>query len=617
MANRQLILQKYAAGMQIFLMYKDLFPDKRDSIDMVIKQFEPYIIMKTPTPDNYGFYESFIIKNAPSENAFVAVQRMTDVYISKKQWDSAVAVYKHFKPFFKGMEGRFDTIISILKAPETGVRVNNLGNKINSRLDEWDPNPTPDGRFMFFSSRDRQGGFGKADVYISRCQNGEWQAPVNAGRSINGPNDETVDNVTADGNGLFLSGDFPGTYGNFDIYYINATKEGWGTLVHYPPPINSRYFDEGANMTADGKAMLFTSDRPGCVGGYIPYGIPYHGLEMGNMDIFVCLKTDSGWSQPINLGPTVNTPYAERSPYLHPDGRTLYFSSNGHPGIGRLDVFKTVRLREDSWTEWSEPVNLGKEINSEKDDWGYKVTLSGDSAFFAGNNRADGYGGWDLYSVSLPKEVRPEKVVTIKGKVLNSDGLPLDAAIKWENLTTGENAGILSSSPSDGSYIIILQPGKHYGYYAEKQGYYPASSNIDLRNTSGDTTITENIILYSAVEIKGKQLNIRINNIFFDFDDFALKPESFPELDRLYEFLTSNPDAHVFIEGHTDNVGTEKYNQELSSHRAESVLKYLVTKGVKSNRVKAYGFGAKHPISDNETDEGRAKNRRVEFRLEE
>ncbi|MFN3306921.1 MAG: OmpA family protein, partial [Candidatus Kapaibacteriota bacterium] len=324
-------------------------------------------------------------------------------------------------------------------------------------------------------------------------------------------------------------------------------------------------------------------------------------------------KTDSGWSTPINLGTTINTPYAERSPYLHPDGKTLYFSSDGHPGLGRLDVFKSVRVREDSWTEWSEPINLGKEINTILDDWGYKISLRGDSAFFASHWRTDGYGGWDLYTVALPKFAKPQKFATVRGKIIDHTGKFLSAKINIEDLTTGKNVGSYTSSTEDGSFLLVLPLGRNYGYYAEKSGYFPLSNNLDLTYFERDTNIFLDLIMYPIDFLVERQKKVRLNNIFFDFDKYELKPESFPELNRVVKILNENPDFRIHIEGHTDSIGTNEYNLQLSRKRAEAVRNYLVAKGIATYRIAIFGFGSTIPIATNETEEGRALNRRVEI----
>ena len=600
----------------VYLKFMDLFPSRKAYFEGQINNFVPQMLLFAPKADQRETFEMFVKAYAPSEDAFVAVQRLAEESIVAKNWDEAAGIFKEYKPLFPDMEDRFTKIIDLLEADEEGIEIHSLGPNINTRLSEWDPSPSPDGKYLFFSASARPGSFGGEDVWYSQNVNGVWQKARNVGKSINGSNNETVDNVTVDGNGLLLSGNFQGTYGDFDIYYVNATSDGWGTMEHFPMPINSRYHDEGANFTPDGKAIIFTSDRPGGIGKYAQHGTILHGNNIGNQDIYICFKTENGWSEPVNLGPTINTPYCERSAYLHPDGKTLYFSSEGHYGLGRLDVFKSVRLREDSWTEWSEPVNLGKEINTATDDWGYKVCLSGDSAIFAGKDRPGGYGEWDIYSITLPKNLRPEKVITIQGKVTDAKGNPLEAELKWEDLSTQKNVGILRSNPVDGSYIIVLNQGKNYGYYADKSGYYPTSNNIDLRTDSDVTVINRDIILTSAKEMKETKAKIKINNIFFDYDKFDLKPESYPELDRLATFLKSNPATIVHIDGHTDNTGTQKYNLELSKHRATSVVNYLESKGLSKSSFKIQGYGQEHPIETNETEEGRSQNRRVELWFE-
>ncbi len=609
--NRQISSGRSAVARDILIKCKPLFPNRAQFFDNQIYLNEEQMLSQTPSFDIDYLYEEYIRDKAPSENAFVALQRRADNYINTRNWDSAIFIFNKFKPLFPDMTNRIDKIISILSAKTEGIIVRNLGTVINTEKDEWDPNPTPDGKYLYFSARDRQDSYGLTDIYVSKLENGVWQSPKNIGPPISGRNDETIDNITADGNTLLLSGTFEGTFGNFDIYTATKTEKGWGNLEHLPYPINTVYTDEGGNLTSDGKALLFSSDRPGGIGQYVPFGTLFHGTSNGNMDIYVCLKTDSGWVGPINLGPTINTQYSERSPYLHPDGRTLYFSSEGHPGLGKLDVFKSYRLKEDSWTEWSEPINLGKEINSILDDWGYKITVGGDSAFFAGHWRTIGYGGWDLFSISLPKFAKPDKVLTIKGKVTDNKGNPLSSKILWEDLTTGKNVGVLHSDPSDGSYIIILPLGKNYGFYAEKSGYYPLSKSIDLTKEKKESEIIENITLLPIEDILKQETKVSLNNIFFDFDKYTLKKESYPELDRLTKLIKENPKYKIKIEGHTDNIGSESYNIQLSQKRAESVKNYIVSKGVSPKRFSLIGYGSSIPQATNDTEEGRATNRRV------
>ncbi len=613
LVNSYINLRQPIQSYYFWKKFNKLFPNRSNELSNQIRNIQEFVSFYSAKPEDYALYEDFIQTFAPEENAFVALQRRIDNYLNFRKWDSAKIVLNRFKPLFPDKKSFIEKVIQILEAPPQNISVRNLGPTINTSNDEWDPCPTPDGKYLFFSTRNRPDGYGNSDVFVSKNIKGEWQRAENLGPSVNGKNDETIDNVTVDGTGLLLSGTFEGTFGQFDIYYIQRNDNGWGMLEHLPYPINTKYVDEGACLSSDGKVLIFTSDRPGGVGEFHPYGSLYHGNQMGNMDLYACFKTDTGWSQPINLGPTINTPFAERSPYLHPDGRTLYFSSDGHPGLGKLDVFKAVRLREDSWTEWSEPINLGKEINTILDDWGYKISLKGDSAFFAGQWRTGGFGGWDLYSVTLPSYARPQQFATITGKIQDPTGKPLSAKVKFEDLSKNSSIGEVQSHPEDGSYIIILPLGKNYGYFIEKEGYFPSSNNIDLTNISKDTAITYDIILYPLDFLLEKKKKVRLNNIFFDFDKYELKPESFPELNRIVKILKDNPLLNIHIEGHTDSVGTEEYNMQLARRRAESVRNYLVNKGISNYRIVVFAFGSSIPIAPNTTEEGRALNRRVEI----
>lgn len=597
----------------VYSLFKTYFPGREDFFDRQKEHYTQAMLSLDPDPTSIRAYDVYINEEAPSEDAFVAVQRIAGPYIERRSWDSAADVYRRYLPLFPHFQGRIQRIIEILEAPEEGIQVRNIGPTINSRRAEWDPTPTPDGRYLFFSANNRRGGKGRDDIWLSVMKDDNWQKPKPLGNDINSRGDETIDNVTPDGTGLMMSGTFDSTFGGFDIFQARKSSEGWSSIEHFPRPVNSEYVDEGACLTADGMALVFTSDRPGGQGQFHRFSELFHGSIHGNMDIYVCLRTDTGWSEPINLGPVVNTPFAERSPYLHPDGKTLYFSSDGHPGLGRLDVFKTTRLSDDSWTDWSEPVNFGKEINSSSDDWGYNITVHGDTAFFSALDRPDSYGNWDIYTIKIPKNVRPGPVILIKGTVTDAEGNPLSAGIKWEDLKTGEIAGMLRSDPADGAYTIALPPGRHYGYYAELDGYYPTSKSIDLRQLVAEPDVKENIVLVSIKEMKEKGAKVRINNLFFDFDKAELKKESFPELRRLAAFLKKNKGLKVQIDGHTDKVGSESYNFELSERRAEAVRNYLISLGCNPMRFSIKGYGTRKPMGDNQTDFGRSMNRRVEI----
>jgi alpha-tubulin suppressor-like RCC1 family protein/outer membrane protein OmpA-like peptidoglycan-associated protein len=557
----------------------------------------------------------FKMSSNSDERTFQDVLKSTSKIIQEKDWNGAVKSFQYYRPQFPTMGDRFEKTIRLFESGEDELVIKNMGSSINSDASEFLPLLTFDGKKMYFTGLKRKGGEGWEDIFVSEFSDGNWSEAMGLGSDMfNSVSSKAAIGISADGNRLFLFGNFKPNLGRGDICYSDQTYYGWSPIQHFPEPVNSQYFDCDAFNTSDGMAMLFVSERPGGIGDYHEKDEYFNG-HSGNSDIYVCTKTDSGWSDPINLGIMINTPYDERTPFLHPDGKTLYFSSDGHYGLGSHDVFKTVRLNDTLWTEWSEPINLGKGINSTGSDWGYRISTDGTLAYFSASERSDGFGKGDIYSVTLPEMARPEAVVTISGKVTDEKWVPLETAIKWDNLTTQQNVGELKSNPENGNYFIVLPLGKKYGYFAEKEGYYSASKNIDLTNDSTSKNLTENIILYSIEKMKTNPEAIVINNIFFDFNKFELKPESFPELNRLTNVLISNPGTKVEIDGYTDNVGTVEYNNTLSLNRAKAVVGYLISKGCKPTNLVAKGNGQSNPIADNSSEEGKAKNRRVEFKF--
>lgn len=591
------------------------FVSSRKPENMIMQSLD---LTANPTSETIHLFRRYIERNAPRFEAILALQKLIQKDIGNEKWKSAADTCLLYRKYFKDSTEKIDALIDLLTRNEPIIPVNNAGDSLNSSANEWDPNPTPDGKYFYQSTSGKRGGYGTEDVFISeRLPNGKWSLAKNIGKSINTRNlQETIDNISTDNNTLYLSGEFPGTFGKFDIFISEKTSEGWGPLKQMPKPINSEYHDESGCPTPDGKALLFTSDRPGSTGSFVPkQGYILNGTTWGNSDIYVCIKTDSGWSTPINLGKTINTQYAETSVFLHPDGRTLYFSSNGHPGFGGLDMFKSVRLKEDSWTEWSTPINLGRQLNGTSDDWGFHASVNTDTAYFAARDRKGGKGGWDIWTVKLNDQLRPLYVTSIHGKVTDENGNPLSARIKWEDLSTGKTIGELSSDPQDGSYYIALPLGKLYGFFADKEEYYPIAKNIDVRSSKEGKDSTVNIQLLSLNSIRSGKKSVLINNIFFDFDKWDIKEESYPELERLITLMNNEKELRIEISGHTDDKGSASYNNTLSKNRAEAVKTYLLTHGIETKRLQTKGYGKAKPLSTIDNEQERAKNRRVEFRV--
>ncbi len=554
---------------------------------------------------------------APSEDAFIALQYLASAQIYKRDWKKAIKLYEDNKFKFPGHEDRIDKIIEILSAPDIGIKLFNMGGNVNSLGKEYSPVISPDSKRIFFTGRDREDNIGGEDIFISQYVSNRWIISKPLIGKINTESNEYINSISADGNTLVLFGNYLNALGRGDNFYTEKTKNGFSEVHQYPEPINSKWWDADAYLTADGKAIIFSSERPGGVGDYHPKGDYHHGMYWGNTDLYVVLKeSDGSWGKTaINLGPGINTSYTERTPFLHPDGKSLYFSSDGHPGLGKADVFKVVRLNDSSWTEWSEPVNLGKEINTPQEDWGYKITTDGKQAFFSTVNEM-GFGEEDIYYVELPEEVQPvSDVVTINGKVLDENGNPVEATIKWEDVELKKEVGVAKTDPVTGEYFIALPTGRYYAYYADVKGFYSIVNYLDLTAAKAFEQINTNMSVISIEELQNSGMAIKIENIFFDSGKFDLKEESHEALSLLYRFMHANPEVKVDINAHTDDIGSDHFNQELSEKRASSVVQYLVQIGIEPGRLLPHGFGEAQPVGSNSTEEGRALNRRVEFRL--
>ena len=598
----------FEGELDIIEKFEKLYPDYEDkkSLDkeklLAIKAFR----LDIDKPYNkllHSAYTDYITKAAPRELAFVTLQRIISPSLFSKNWQAAIDTLNKYKKYFNN-DVRIKKMIDILSAPLNNLKAKSISNIINTKGHEYAPVVTVDNKTIYFCGRNRKHNIGGEDIFVSKHKNNTWTEP----KLINGINTPMAHEaplaISADENTLII-------YYNKDIYYSKNHYGRW-TQPRKFPSVNLEYsWEADAMLSSDGKAILFISDRKSNIGKHHVYGGLFHGGHKGNINIYVSTKTENGWSKPINLGKTINTPYAERSPFLHPDMKTLYFSSDGHGGLGNLDVYKTTRLNDSSWTEWSEPVNMGKEINSYGDEYDYRISTNGKYAFLSSYKQEN----FDIHTMEIPASMRPGYVAIISGTIKNNKGEIVEATIKWEDLKTGKIMGFSESNGTDGKYLIILPLGKNYGYFIEHKNYYPLSGNIDLINQEEQIEITKNFTLLSYVEIINNQLAIPLENVFFDHNQSKLKKESHSELNRLIKFINKNHDFKIEISGHTDNSGTTAYNKKLSQKRAEAVKHYLVSKGCKSTNLIAKGYGETKPVADNNTDKGKAKNRRVEFRV--
>lgn len=571
-------------------------------------------------------FDKYIKDAAPKELAYVAMLRLVENDLVNKRWGNAAATVEGYRKYFLSdgaMSKKIDMTLSLVNGNYRDIPVENVGAMVNTGAEEYAPVIAADNKMIYFCGRDRTDNMGKEDIFSAGLTKkppeitplgdtiidtaGTWEK-AELFRFINTKDgNEAPLSISVDGNTMLL-------FSGGDIFYSEKTATGWSDKKKFPPPVNSEFWEGDAMLTGDGKAILFASNRPGGMNRNIHQEF-YHGDVTYASDIYVSVKTETGWATPLNLGKNINTPFCERSPFLHPDMKSLYFSSDGHPGLGRLDVYKVTRLDE-SWSKWSEPVNLGKSINTTGPDWGYNITTYGIYAYFSAYN-SEKKMKEDIYRIVLPEDMRPDPVVTISGVVTDNHGTPLEAEIVWEDLSLNKEVGSLKSNPSDGSYFIILPVGKNYGYYAMKEGYYPVSKNVDVSQVHKFTEIKENIRMLSLEEMKKMKMAVRINNIFFDYAKASLRPESNAELDRLKELLgkieKTDPGYKIEISGHTDDQGSDQTNQPLSENRAKAVADYLIFQGIDVKHIRSAGYGKKKPLAPNKTEAGRQLNRRVEF----
>jgi outer membrane protein OmpA-like peptidoglycan-associated protein len=326
------------------------------------------------------------------------------------------------------------------------------------------------------------------------------------------------------------------------------------------------------------------------------------------------MQDDSVWTEPLNLGDVVNTAAEESAPFLAADDKSLYFSSRGFSGYGGNDIYMSKRL-DDTWTNWSEPENLGPEINSPLEDLFFNIPAESEFAYYS---RSITETNTDIFRVKLPILRSPETWVTVRGKLIDAQtGKPIGAKIIYERLPDGTELGITQSNPETGEYEIKLPAGYLYGIRAEAKDHISESQNLDLRNITSDVVLDDRNFSLQPIQVAriDENVSITLNNIFFDFDKATLRPESYPELNRIVTLLNERPTMLVEIDGHTCDIGEENYNMGLSERRAKSVQGYLLSKGIDAARVTVQFFGESKPAVENKDRTTRRKNRRVEFKI--
>ena len=479
----------------------------------------------------------------------------------------------------------------------------NMGDSINTRFDEYINAITPDEEWLYFTRKNPRGTetldenqVYEEDFYIAHKVDSSWSEAVNLGPPINTRGNEGALNISPDEKYLFFAAcNREDGYGSCDIYWSKRIGNQWSEPKNLGDIVNSAQWDSQPSFSSDGKTLYFASKRFG---------------GKGSSDIWKTeLNKDGQWSIPVNLGDSINTRNEEMAPFIHPDDQTLYFSSNGHPGLGGLDLFYS---RKSSIGEWERPVNMGYPINTFADEISLVVNAKGNIAYIS-SDIPGGKGRQDIYQFPLYTEARPMLTTYFKGTVYDAEtNEKLDARFELIDLATSRTTAESRSDKVTGGFLLVLPTEKNYALNVSKDGYLFFSDNFLLTGTNSlSKPFIENIPL-KPIKI-GEAVILK--NIFFDTDQYVLKDESLSELQKLLGFLQQNPKLRIAISGHTDNVGTEEHNLELSRNRAQAVYEYLLQNHIHASRLSFEGFGFNKPIDVNTTEQGRANNRRTEFKV--
>ena len=477
----------------------------------------------------------------------------------------------------------------------------NMG-PVNTEYDDYWPNISVDGQT--FSTTVLVGKLpgrkatsaDQEDIYQSYLQaNGTWSAAKPLGPPIQTKQNEGTQSFSLDGRYMFfVACNRKESLGGCDIYYSIKDGNKWGAPINPGAPLNTKHWESTPSISSDGRELFFASDRPGGLGG---------------KDIWKCEVSSNAdgtltFSTPVNMGASINTNKDEISPFIHPDNQTLYFSSKGWEGMGGYDVFFS---RKDENNVWSKAQNMGYPLNTHRDEIGFIVNSEGDKVYFASNGIEKNGRGKDIYEAVLDESLRPKKVDFFIGKIVDDEtGDPLGANVELFNMSNDKVITKTKSDKNTGKCILqIPSTGDDYGYNITAEGYMFLSEKIAEKNTGGETLI--------RLKKATAGSNLVLENVFFDTNSFGLKEESKSELNRIARFLSENPDIRVRFEGHTDSQGSRELNTKLSDNRAKAVKKYLIEQGIDASRMDAKGFGPDRPVASNDTDEGRAKNRRTEM----
>lgn len=478
----------------------------------------------------------------------------------------------------------------------TDFRPKELSDTVNAFPMQYFPVLTADEQELIFTRR--LGGRDTDDedlVVVRKNSDGRWGRPFSVSDAINSRLNEGTCTISADGRQLiFTSCAGRRGYGSCDLFESRKNGDTWTTPVNLGPQVNSAAWESQPSLSADGNMLFFVSDRRG---------------GLGNKDIYVSYKLNNNqWTRAENLGNKINTPYEEISPFIHVNGRTLFFASNGRPGFGGFDLYRSERENN----VWSEPVNFGSPVNTHEDQFSLYITADGSRGFYSHEDN-DKVNSSKIVEITIPEDLRLRYVSNyVKGVVLDKKTRkPLKAKVELYNINQKLLTSSVYSDSVNGEYLMVLTQGAEYALYVNSPGYLFQSLNFNYESEIQHAPVAMDILLDPA-ELGASAV---LNNIFFEFNKFDVQEKSSTELDKVVRFMNENPGLRVEISGHTDNAGTAAYNLQLSQRRSHAVAQYLIDHGVDVSRLEQKGYGAGKPIKPNDTEENRQINRRIEFRI--
>ena len=547
-------------------------------------------------------YSHFIALQPTSPQAGPAFQWMGKYFFQREKYDSAQIYYEKALALFPAKSSLFrlaeKSIISSKFAQEAvkhplAIKKHSLGDTVNFLTNQYFPVLTADDETLIFTglteNRDE-------NIYVTYRKKEGWDVPEEISKSINTTNNEGTCSVSADGRTLvFTACNRQDGFGSCDLYITRKQGKDWSDPVNLGEPINSRDWDSQPSLSADGHTLYFSSERRG---------------GQGKKDIWVShLSEKALWSEPKNLGAQINTSDDENAPFIHANGRTLFYASNGLPGMGGLDIF--ISQRTD--TIWSEPLNIGYPINTASEQVGLYIASDSKRAYYSDDHAENGKKGSLLYTFELPESLQKMTIPTryAKGKVFDKKtGAALSSDIDLYDLQTQQKVGSFTSDAKTGTFLAVLNRGSAYAFYVSKSNYLFKSLSFTV---SDSTSSVDMDIPLEAIEKNKIEV---LNNIFFKTGAYELDEKSKVELDKLIDFLNQNKAVRIEISGHTDDVGSDKENLELSKRRAQSVEEYLQKTGIAKERLSAIGYGETKPVVGNDSEPNRQRNRRIEWRIQ-